>query len=365
LVVDDVGDDDSVEDGTVVERAWYEAYGKATLAGADGTAYGVQSSQWGNEHLFTGQRHCPETRTSGNFGLYYYKNRYYDPGLGRFITRDPAGYVEATAAHSYCSGCPTTRIDPIGLTETTVTTWSIQESQAKVYRSHDDPDDPSSSILQTAVVALQPTGTLEECVTASLYGKLIAVDNTVTFRIVTSVAYLWVDGSNHPAFHNDNIKLVRVLTCGCNSATGTWSCASTREGSVDGEYSYIREVVLRWTTKVAGESSELRIEYDVEYGVGVAITTGAQSGAQTSSSTSSSATENATSRGTAGLKIGAVEVGGSREKGTSESSTVTGGVTTNINVSVTTQRNGGRKWVRSFDETIQCKKRTETVKEPD
>jgi len=115
LVVDDVGDDDSVEDGTVVERAWYEAYGKATLAGADGTAYGVQSSQWGNEHLFTGQRHSGETRTAGNFGLYYYKNRDYDPTLGRFITRDPAGYVDGLNPYEYVRSAPARSTDPSGL----------------------------------------------------------------------------------------------------------------------------------------------------------------------------------------------------------------------------------------------------------
>ena len=115
LVVDDVGDDDSVEDGTVVERAWYEAYGKATLAGADGTAYGVQSSQWGNEHLYTGQRHSGETRTAGNFGLYYYKNRYYDAGLGRFITRDPMGAAGGSSSYVYVRGRPTGDADPRGL----------------------------------------------------------------------------------------------------------------------------------------------------------------------------------------------------------------------------------------------------------
>jgi RHS repeat-associated protein len=115
LVYDDIGNDASAEDGTVVERAWYEPYGKATLTGADGTAYGEPASAWGNEHLFTGQRHSGETRTAGTFGLYYYKNRYYDPTLGRFITRDPAGYVGGMNLYGYVGSVPVSKQDPFGL----------------------------------------------------------------------------------------------------------------------------------------------------------------------------------------------------------------------------------------------------------
>ncbi len=37
------------------------------------------------DFIFTGQRYDFES------GLYYYKNRYYSAGLGRFLTRDPMG----------------------------------------------------------------------------------------------------------------------------------------------------------------------------------------------------------------------------------------------------------------------------------
>lgn len=39
----------------------------------------------GNPWMFTGQRYDAAT------GLYYYKARFYDPGLGVFLSRDPAG----------------------------------------------------------------------------------------------------------------------------------------------------------------------------------------------------------------------------------------------------------------------------------
>ena len=40
-----------------------------------------------NPYTYTGRRFDIES------GLYYYRNRYYDAGLGKFVNRDPIGYV--------------------------------------------------------------------------------------------------------------------------------------------------------------------------------------------------------------------------------------------------------------------------------
>ncbi|MBN2581902.1 MAG: RHS repeat-associated core domain-containing protein [Planctomycetes bacterium] len=114
LVYDDIGSDASAEDGTVVERTWYEPYGKVTFASQDGTAYGTQATQYGNEHLFTGQRLDATTRTPAQAGLYYYKNRYYDATLGRFITRDPLEDEDGLNYYAYADGSPPDFIDPVG-----------------------------------------------------------------------------------------------------------------------------------------------------------------------------------------------------------------------------------------------------------
>jgi RHS repeat-associated protein len=73
--------------GTVVERYEYDPYGKVTVLDAGGTPKANPDfSEYGSPWTFTGRRLDPET------GLLYFRNRYYHPGLGRFVGRDPSGY---------------------------------------------------------------------------------------------------------------------------------------------------------------------------------------------------------------------------------------------------------------------------------
>ena len=109
--------------GDVVERYMYDAYGKATvLNGANGTDPDVNGStvfEWdvdadglsdvANDVLFAGYRFDGET------GLYAVRNRTYHPTLGRWIERDPAGYLDGANLYGYVSGNPAGRTDPSGL----------------------------------------------------------------------------------------------------------------------------------------------------------------------------------------------------------------------------------------------------------
>jgi uncharacterized protein RhaS with RHS repeats len=47
----------------------------------------------------------------------YYRARYYDPKLGRFISEDPIGFAGGINFYSYASNSPTNRIDPLGLAD--------------------------------------------------------------------------------------------------------------------------------------------------------------------------------------------------------------------------------------------------------
>jgi RHS repeat-associated protein len=62
--------------------------------------------------LFTGKE-------KDSTGLYYYGARYYDPGVGRFLTRDPLGGTIAVpqtlSRYTYCVNNPVKYIDPTGL----------------------------------------------------------------------------------------------------------------------------------------------------------------------------------------------------------------------------------------------------------
>jgi RHS repeat-associated protein len=48
-------------------------------------------------------------------GLYYARNRYYAPGIGRFISEDPIGFGGGVNFYAYCGGDPVNFIDPMGL----------------------------------------------------------------------------------------------------------------------------------------------------------------------------------------------------------------------------------------------------------
>ena len=45
----------------------------------------------------------------------YGRKLYYDPVLGRFLTRDPAGYPDGPNNYLYCNNNPINHIDPLGL----------------------------------------------------------------------------------------------------------------------------------------------------------------------------------------------------------------------------------------------------------
>jgi RHS repeat-associated protein len=77
---------------TVVERYAHTAYGETTILAPNGTTVRTTSS-YGNPYLYTGRRLDHET------GLYYYRARYYDSALGRFISRDSLGYVDGLSLY--------------------------------------------------------------------------------------------------------------------------------------------------------------------------------------------------------------------------------------------------------------------------
>ena len=74
--------------------------------------YGIPSttSTLGNPFLFTGREYDSETE------LYYYRTRYYHATLGRFLQRDPIGYVSGNNLYHYASNNSINFIDPEGLT---------------------------------------------------------------------------------------------------------------------------------------------------------------------------------------------------------------------------------------------------------
>jgi RHS repeat-associated protein len=74
-------------------------------------AFGATTATEGifNPFRFTGREQDPET------GLYYYRARYYDPTIGRFISEDPIGFKGGVNKYSYAGANPILHVDPMGL----------------------------------------------------------------------------------------------------------------------------------------------------------------------------------------------------------------------------------------------------------
>lgn len=96
--------------GNLMEQYEYDAFGKPYFSDAAGNNLGY--SPFGNRFLFTGREYLPELR------LYDFRNRLYQPQLGRFLQPDPIGFAGGDAnLYRYAGNDPINRSDPTGLVE--------------------------------------------------------------------------------------------------------------------------------------------------------------------------------------------------------------------------------------------------------
>jgi RHS repeat-associated protein len=88
----------------------YSPYGQTLKAGVEsGPAAEHNSTQ------YTGRENDGAQGGTGGGELYYYRARYYDPVLKRFISQDPIGLAGGMNVYQYVEGNPLSMTDPEGL----------------------------------------------------------------------------------------------------------------------------------------------------------------------------------------------------------------------------------------------------------
>jgi len=126
--------------GTTIQTYEYTIYGEVA----------AEDPNHPNPYLFTGRRFDRET------GLYYYRARYYNPYIGRFLQTDPVGYDDGINWYTYCRNNPLAYADPLGLT-----IWGLKISE--------DSSDPNNIHLVFTWIDLQVDSSLAGIPLAAIF----------------------------------------------------------------------------------------------------------------------------------------------------------------------------------------------------
>ena len=108
LHINDIGSITAITDanGNIIERVYYDIYGMPTFKDASGSV--IPKSSIGNNILFQGREYDTE------LNLYYFRARYYDPIMGRFLSTDPMGYQDGLNLYQAFNMNPVNFVDPMG-----------------------------------------------------------------------------------------------------------------------------------------------------------------------------------------------------------------------------------------------------------
>jgi RHS repeat-associated protein len=98
-LTDALGSTEALTSATGAEQTTYSygPYGSLSITGTNS-----------NDYTYTG-------READGLGIYYYRARYYNLNIGRFISEDPIGLRGGVNEYAYAGDSPTNFIDPFGM----------------------------------------------------------------------------------------------------------------------------------------------------------------------------------------------------------------------------------------------------------
>ena len=125
--------------GSVVERYYYNPYGETNITDSTGITERSESA-FGNTYMWTGKQYDSEN------DLYHFPARSYSPSLGRWLQRDPLGYVDGLNLYEYVRSSPMNFVDPLGL-------WPIDDPPGFAEWRFDPDWDKSKESYRNALAA--------------------------------------------------------------------------------------------------------------------------------------------------------------------------------------------------------------------
>ncbi len=190
-----------------------------------------------NPYMFTGRRFDIET------GLYYYRARYYNPYIGRFLQTDPVGYGAGINWYLYCGNNPLAFVDPSGYKEISIsiplhTVWYHPSSDRYLLANpeHSHKIDVNAYLKDASFYDLYPDATLESVNYSDGYYECVfdvPDESDIEMDIISingvQVFYVTSESTITPIIDARLATMINAVTGASMSVTVDSSAASSAE----------------------------------------------------------------------------------------------------------------------------------------